>query len=205
MSLEAEFERLRDRLGAAPRDLSGLPTATWLPATAPWLVASDVLHRGPKGHAEDLQLGEPCLGWIAVANQALFEPGPHAAPALVVFTSEPWFLRRPERVQPVVDAVRAAWRSDLEPPRVPVLRWFAERSLDNRPVGVPVPHAVTGGRVVWLSAMMVVRDSLPTRQLVGGDCLPILVRPGGERVPPTLIPSELWPQGLVEAWRRSHP
>lgn len=186
----------RRLLGPSPRRF-GILDYAYLQVEPPrWLTGDNLLWSTYRDQKLLRAEGQVVWGVLVQANGALFEPGRDDNPAAILYSADPSFdddlptLRRLAKqlfslkgttgngaLQPFVDIITDEYRMDLN---------------------VPLPDALTGGRVVFTSSCMIHRRHLPTGILSWGF-FPLLAAPN--RSPAVMpVPARFWPDDLVAAW-----
>ncbi len=139
------------------------------------------------------------IGWAALvmADDGVFAAGEDDLAGLLVYSEDDYFDARPAELADVgarlkkIKAAGAAASVDLAR--------FAEqvRNDSGRPLGVPVPAAVSA-RPVLLTSFVAIRAHLP-EGLLGADWFPVLMHPSS--VVPLIVPCMFWPSALLTAWQ----
>ncbi len=175
----------------------------WRVAAPAWMPPSDrfrVLYRKLEQHLDE---GELTWGVVYMANADLWEPGEEDHPMGVIYSFDPWFQRRPERLIPIGQRVFAYHGSEGAPPRRPWERAIFDsvHSGYERTFHQELPPSLSGGRVVYEASTMGHRSHLPGG-LLGDNVLPLLVQ---RHHPPRAclpVPSFYWPTELLHRWSR---
>jgi len=190
------LQQVREKLGPPPRRF-GWGEWFYLRASPPSWVAGDRFFRQFYWRMKDLRRnGAVVWGGLVQANALLFEPGADDHPASVLYSTDAWYETHPDelaRLASSLYAVKATHQDDAE------LQEFSrvlEDELDRAP-GLRVPHALTGGRDVYHTSVMVIRKHLPGR-LLRGISFPLLVDPQRHLV--QIVPSRYWPEAMVTYW-----
>lgn len=180
---------------------SGVPWEARVPDLAPqrpaWMGEHEPLLRTVEGWNASLRYGRTTWAAIVSANAQLWEHGDQDLPAVVVWSPDPWFDEAPLQLQRIAHRVFSVRDRDRVAPELLPLR----ESLRNpfaRELGLLVPPLLTGGRLVYLSSLLVVRSHLPQRSLLRGV---VPVRAGEEWDFPVLLPSALWGEPLLRWWQ----
>jgi len=148
-----------------------------------------------------LQGGEITWGVVFMANTAVWEPGDEDQPLGVVYSFDPWFEQRPERLRPLGKRLFAFHASDDEPPRRPWEREVRDQLYTGleRPLHDELPPSLSGGRVAFHSSAIACRAHMP-EGFLADTLLPLLVHRTGR--PPTCmpVPHHYWPRELLTRW-----
>ncbi|WP_394842036.1 hypothetical protein LZC95_33785 [Pendulispora brunnea] len=184
------LEATRKRFGAAPRSLSlrvGAPT---------WLGENDALATAHRQYPRLLSEGHIVLGYVVMANVAMFRLGPDSLPGFVLHPRDPALVVELDELERAGEAIAAI--RDLEP---------VDKDLDQlasllragheRFFSLPVPPALTQGRPLFVSSALLYRAHLPIPRLVA-KLLPMLVCKGLKEVAP--LPASCWAPDLLDAW-----
>jgi Fe-S cluster assembly iron-binding protein IscA len=132
------------------------------------------------------------------AHRHLFAPGEEDLPALVVYSTDPFFDARIDVLMGLAQQV--CLLRTLTPDTAP-FSTLASKIADDAPpfFHYALPERLTGGREVFLSSLMVHRSFLPVRHLVLG-WFPILIAPPATPVP-MLLPLATLPEPLCSHWQ----
>ena len=197
--MERLIEGLRKNFGSIPRSF-GLFARRYIQLKEPsWYLESgdtrfDCLF-------EDQQIlfekGTVVWGYIVQANSQLFEPGEKDHPAAAVFSLDKHYDHNLSDLADIAYQLYD-YKGVEDPPQE--IREFAEIITDEMrsPFNVLLPHALTAGRDVYFTSLMISRKHLPERRLVAG-WLPLLVGPSFTKAS-AVVPGRYWPGELEEAW-----
>lgn len=171
-----------------------VPTPAWMPPHDDFRV----LYRNLE---QILEEGELTWGVVFMANSELWEAGEADLPMGLLYSFDPWFQRRPERLMPIAERVFAFHESEKAPPRRPWERavFDSVHTGYKRIFHLELPPSLSGGRVVYESSTMAPRSYLPDGVL-GDSLLPLLVQ---RHHPPRAclpVPSFYWPTELLHRW-----
>jgi hypothetical protein len=193
---EPLLQQVREKLGPPPRRFRWRQWF-YLRASPPAWVSGDAFFRQFYRRMAALRRdGAVVWGALVQANSLLFAPGADDCPASVLYSTHPWYEGQPGDLVELAGSlydVKATAQDD------PLLREFSrvlEDELDRAP-GLQVPHALTDGRDVFHTSVMVIRKHLPGR-LLRGSLFPLLVDPQRHLV--QIVPSHYWPEALVTYW-----
>jgi len=148
-------------------------------------------------------------GQLVMANGDLFQEGPDDAPAAIVYSFDPIFDRHPEWLEPVARQIYAFYEGDEElsddplaacplAPSVANLRHRVRTGTDHD-LAYRVPTMLSGGRVVYLTSLMVHRVHLPGGVL-RGERMPLLAERHLDEPTTMIVPSDRWPDSLRASW-----
>ena len=195
--MSSPIDVCRSRLGPPPRefsaeDLSHLRIWAWHPLlwidSLMWIYAKQGTVR---------RQGEVVWGHIVQANNQLFQEGSLDLPADVLYSFDPYFDTAVDELGEIAGGLFELKDSR---PRDKSLRPIANHLTDEttRAWKLPVPTAVTGGREVFLTTIMVVRKHLPQRHLAA-PFFPLLACRSGTAAA-LIVPHRYWPPELLEFW-----
>jgi hypothetical protein len=136
-------------------------------------------------------------GHIIQANTLLFAPGPHDHPAAVLWSPDEWYddhLDELARIASSLYSLKGEQTGDAE------LQRFADLLADERTrkMRLVIPRALTGGRAVFYTTVMVHRRELPVPWLKT-PFFPLLT-PHADGVATMLMPARDWPDALRRLW-----
>lgn len=173
----------------------------WRAEPPGWMKAGDDLRLLYRNLELLLDEGELTWGVVFMANTDLWEPGEEDLPMGVVYSFDPWYQRRPERLHRIGRKLFEFHGSDEPPPRRP---W--ERSVRDalhtgyeRVWHQELPPSLSGGRIVFHASTVCHRRHLPSGHL-SDNVLPLLVQRTTE--PRTCMPApcHYWPRELLGRW-----
>ncbi len=191
---------VRKLAGSAPRQFPGelkkylhISKPTWLGYNF-----TDELH-GIFRHQESIRR-EGKIVWAAVvqANSLLFRDDGIDCPASIIYSQDPWFDDRPEQLSLIA---RALFALKGTTPRNPVALRFANMLTNemDRAMGLKAPTALSQGRDVFHSSIVLPRKHLPHRVL-SGSYMPVFLDQGGSGEV-ILVPAAYWPPFLLSNWK----
>jgi iron-sulfur cluster assembly accessory protein len=184
------------RVGDPPRrmSLSGRRDDRSAPPPT-WLRPDDLISR-IYAHQDQI-LRDGVVRWAAVvhANSTLFRPLPVASGAQVVYAREPGVPLSALR-----EVARRAYALKGTQPADPQLRRLADMLTDEmeRALDWPIPKALTGGRDVVTTIVMLPREQMPGG-LLGLTVFPVLADPATSMA--VLVPCEYWPDTFRNEWK----
>ncbi len=193
------LEGCRQAFGAAPRSFSAQERRHFSPPTPMWMWFNrrDELWTLYRERMRVLETGQVVWAALVQANQLLFEPGTLDCPAAAVYGLDPSFDRDPDELRRIAHELFALKGTT---PADPALRQAADDITNEmaRRYNMRLPDALTGGRDVYMTCIMVHRRHLPTGYLTQG-LFPLVVAPG--QTPATMIlPSRYWGPELRFFW-----
>ena len=194
------MEALSRVLTPPPRTLDhALIEALELPGGRPaWLTETDGLFAIYERYRELAQHGELALAVVMMANEVMWEPGDHDAPASVIYTFDPVLQSWPEHLETISGRMYQFHQASGEPPRDPWHRLLLDRlhSGYERTMHQLVPPDIAEGFVCYESSCMLFRKHLPAGYL-DRRFVPVLVlRRGPTPHPCAVVPGSLWPEGF---------
>ena len=176
-------------------------TDRWEAPPPAWMTPGDKLRTLYRQLPQLLDHGELTWGVVFMANTDLWEPGDADHPMGVVYSFDPWYQRRPERLH-LIGRRLFDFHGSEEPP--PMRPW--ERSVrDTLHTGYErvwhqeLPPSISGGRVVYHAGTVCHRAHLPGGHL-SDNVLPLLVQRHGDPRICMPVPSHYWPQELLSRW-----
>lgn len=185
----------RPRLAVAlPADIVSLEGLR--PERPEWMVEEDPLGRAVLEWESVFRSGTTTWGCILMANTNLFQDGDSDHPAIIAWSPEGSFDSQPEELEAVVRTVFDSATSEEAPANLHEVSELIQNNLD-RAFGVRVPPDQTGGRSLFLAAILVPRDHLPGRRLIR-SLMPI--RSGEVWEFPVIVPWQFWSPETVRWW-----
>jgi hypothetical protein len=147
-----------------------------------------------------LALGELTWAHVFMTNGDLNRPGELDLPAGVVYSFDPWFERRPDRLEPIGQRL-AYHRSQQPSPRRPWERLIFDQLYSGsiHTLHQELPPSLAGGRIVYHSTTIVHRSCLP-RGYLTSTILPVLVQRQQSPRVCVPMPHAFWPQELLQRW-----
>lgn len=192
----AELAQMRERWAARPKALP--PRPAWFPVVPGYAEATRF--RG-QVRAPLWEGGIVDWGWMLMADEPAWSPGPLAVPGRVLYTDDAVLRRDPVQLQEVAARVWRYREAAYPPGHARRLREWARDPGPADAIGL-VPRDFTTGRVVWAAGLLVYRD-----HLVGGflrdPLVPIVRPPAGQAWCVTLLPLPFWADGLQARWSAS--
>ncbi|WP_394831390.1 hypothetical protein LVJ94_33250 [Pendulispora rubella] len=180
----------RTRFGAPPRSVS-------LPVAAPaWLGEGDPLAAAHRLHPRLLNEGHIVMGYLVMANVAMFRLGAGTSPGLVVHPRDPNLLVEADELERASHEIYALRSLEPVDEDLDKLASFL-RAESERCFSLPVPPALSQGRPLFLSALLPYRLHLPVPRLAA-HLLPLLVCDALDEV--ALLPAACWAPDLLDAW-----
>ena len=194
------LKQVRSKIGSRPRSFDEAMLKLIRPKKPSWMLFSffEKLREQYKQFDHLLTHGSLTWGQIVQANTLLFEPGKIDSPCDVLYPLKPANGDN-EALSDMAASLfelKATWKQQGDPE----LRRFGKTLANEttRRLGETIHPAVTGGRDVRHSAMMVVRKHLPTGYLADGF-FPLLIDPRVTGAV-TIVPKAFWPDELVALW-----
>ena len=172
----------------------------WKVSRPAWMLPSDPLVQIYTRSSDWLAQGELTWAVVFMANEALWEPGADDHPAGVVYSFDPWFERRPDRMVDIGQRIFRYHQSELRPRRPWERRVYdGLKTGSERPLHEELPPSLSGGRIVYHSSTVLHRAHLPHGHLTG-SVLPMLVQ--RHQAPRVCVPMPhaLWPGELLQRW-----
>lgn len=187
----------RAAVGAAPRmplsrSLAGARTV----GRPSWLRADDGLLPSLHERERLLREGEIVWGWVWQANGVLWKPGNADAPAGVVHGDASFDLV-PDRLEEIAQALFALKESPKLDGELADVQAIVCDEM-SRPMRRPLPRALSRGRPVEMSTVLVHRRHLPGG-FISSSAIPLLVHPSLPLA--TTLPGAAWAADLLAAWR----
>lgn len=180
----------------------------WTPDKPAWLRRSRE-HRGTWVGEERLyEVGEVHWGWVLMANNRMWLPGPEAAPGEVLWSPDPYVAGHPSWLQQPMEAY---WRL-RDPPDigqrrlrtdVPGLEALVGFASEDRRVAKRrrFPTLLSRQRVVYHEVVLFYREHLPGRMLADSR-VPLVLHPTQADLPARVLPQRFWPPDLRVGWER---
>ncbi len=141
-----------------------------------------------------LKQGKPVWGSLVQANSMIFEWGQHNLPASYIYSPEDYFGDNPNHLLEISNRIFALKGTQTGDAALDAL---ANRITDERKdsFSYPVPYQVTDGHEVYLTSVMLFRESLPEGRLTS-RLLPLLVDPpnNGLALP---LPLMFWSKKMI--------
>lgn len=189
------FREVARRVGNPPRRFSALRWRHGRSDRPRWLTPADLVSRIYDNQDRILRDGR--LRWAAVvhANSMLFRPGGGDAGAQVVYAGEGNLsLAELQEIAARAYALKGTRPAD------PAERKLADMLTDEmeRALDWPVPKALTGGRDVVTTVVVLPRQHMPGGFL-GLTYFPILADPATALA--VLVPSRYWPDDFRLEWQ----
>ncbi len=138
---------------------------------------------------------------IVQANVAMFKPGRHDCPAVVVFSFDRRGYTDPEYLADVAHDLFALKHTK---PGDPALAEMARLMTDEleRFYGVRVPRSISPTFECFISVTLLFRKFLPNGHL-RCSAFPTIVYPKPPHVA-VVLPKKFWPRQMREAWSQGH-
>jgi hypothetical protein len=194
------IEAARQSFGAPPRTFSPEVRKRLLPAPPFWMRLSpgERLWTVFREREQLVTRGKVVWGALVQANELLFRPGPNDCPANAIFSPDNDYDGEPlelGRLGHELFALKGTRPDD------PVLRKVAADITNEmqRSFNFRIPDAMTGGREVYFTTIMVHRRHLPGRVLTQGF-FPMVVDPGQTEAT-MILPSDYWPPQMLAFWQ----
>lgn len=184
----------RTAIGGPPRQMLEPPMAP-----PPWMhkVPSDALWEIYRRQEWVYTQGIVVWGHIVQANSQLFSPGQTDCPASVLYSTDLWFDGQPEALGAIAEQLFAVKGKRHPDPGMAEFSRMLANEVDRAP-RLPVPPALTGGRPVFHTSVMVVRGHLP-RGYLTHSLFPLLIEPR-HTFAAIILPSRFWPPELLRLW-----
>lgn len=143
--------------------------------------------------------GTVVWAYIIQANSELFEKTSGTCPAVVVYSTDPYFDGNLKELRAVAEQLYAL--KDQEGMEED-LQKFASVISDEMScmLNMLVPKSLTSGRAVYYTSIMVFRKHLPQKFLRHG-WFPLLVSPRKTRSS-MILPSKYWSDRMIDMWSR---
>lgn len=144
--------------------------------------------------------GRLAIAVITQANDQLFEPGINDCPAAVLFSEDPYY----ETEEGFAELGKIAgeifeFKGGRRAGREEMALGAALADETGRYFNIKLPDKLTGGRPVFMTAIMVHRKHLPVRYLANGF-FPLLILP--EKTKYSMIcPAKYWGEDLLAVWK----
>lgn len=177
--------------GMLERWFGGLRAPSWLPA-------DDALRRIYDDQWRLRRDGRVVWGHIVQANALLFEPGSGCHPAAAIWSPDPWYDGNLPELAAIAGGM---YETKGESTGDPALQRFADLLADEmeRQMRLPLPAALTGGRKVFYTTIMVHREHLP-EPVLKVPFFPLLACPTGTDAT-AILPSRWWSPQALQLWR----
>ena len=154
--------------------------------------AADPLSETFRRRPDIARSGRLYWGFIHLANGDVWS-GEGDAPAGVLYSPDPLYVRYPDRLAPIAERLAALHGNDRIP-RDPEWRYTAdgERTGLERRTGERLPLTMTGGRLVFTSSLYVQLKHLLNGRLTD-HVVPLWVDDDGYAI---TVPCAVWPEGF---------
>lgn len=198
--MQRVIDQCRKRFGPSPRSFPLWSRLRYLRTPPPaWLRKrrSDGLWELYRQRSLLLTRGTIVWAHLVQANEVLFSPGKIDAPAMVIYSPDPYFDAHLDELAEMASRLFAL--KDTKPEDAELAR-FARFITDemDRNLHVPIPSQISENRTVIATGIMVHRKHLPFGVLTE-SFFPLLALP--EVTPATMIlPERYWPDSLLRAW-----
>jgi hypothetical protein len=144
--------------------------------------------------------GTVVWGYLVQANSLLFDPhGRENHPADVVYSPDPHFADKPYLLGEYANGLYRLKGTEPSDPKIREIAAMITNEL-SRPLQMMVPHAMTQGRPVYMSALYIHRKHLPLGYLQR-SLFPVLIDLH-ETKATMMVPSRFWGQTLLAFWNR---
>ena len=193
----ASLARMSARLKAAQSGMTVQEAKAYRETPPGWLADADDRTLLRQYDDNEILLREGVVAWghIVQANRTLFQPGPADSPAVILYSHDGEIAADPFALGEMA-AVLYDVKGDATTPE---LQRFADmlESEHANAYDVPVPGALTDGRAVLYTTLMIHRGRLPTG-LLSAPLFPVVVAPRRSQAA-TVLPLDFWDPALVEA------
>jgi hypothetical protein len=169
----------------------------WKPLWLYLYLSSSPLCKVHQDKATLYREGRVVWGALVQANSRLFRQSWGDAPAVAVYSLDPYFKERPQELREIG---RTLFQLKGTAPPDEDLARFAAILTDERTVELklPVPVRLTGGRSVFYTTILVMRKHLPAGWLAS-SVFPLVVSPALTEAT-MILPSRFWDDALVTRW-----
>ena len=167
-----------------------------------WMERADDLYGLYADQKMLLSEGRLALAVITQANEQLFEPGPSDCPAAVLYSEDPFF----ETEEGFIELMKMAqaifeFKDGHRAGREEMALGAALADETGRYFNIKLPDKLTGGRLVYMSAIMVHRKHLPVRHLANGF-FPLLILPEKSKYS-MICPKKFWGDDMLAIWKEA--